>query len=362
LSENVAYERLGEVQKSILCLLSWVPSLNGRLLLATLGKIQITDETEIIEAIQDLVLSCIVQAAGDKYAITGPVRHLFRRKHGFGETRLLEAFGTVLDEEWTRAEGGDGHMTSELIDSFVYMHALEGKSLPDPLRRLLPPAVLLDLVRDIYNRARDERELYDRVRVWGEIASDMRCDESIREEILGFVIRANARLGERKAVDDLLTTFEKRGYRSRHFLKGFALRLRGQAEAALPHFRESIKVRKFFRSSVHELALCLQRANRGAELQALLDTYHDLVQNSAFLLDFLVGSLLGQARFEEAEAAINKLRYLPDEDGRAGRREAQLLMRQTRDFAGAVRILDELIDKGLGVKSFHRATRAIAAA
>ena len=80
------------------------------------------------------------------------------------------------------------------------------------------------------------------------------------------------------------------------------------------------------------------------------------------MLETLAGMFLAEARFDEAETAVQKLRSLPDDDGRSGRRMAQIMMRRDRDFAGAVSVLNSLVQDGVGHLGYNRSTRAIAAA
>lgn len=362
LSENIAYDSLDDIQKNILCILSWVPFISGELLFEIITYSGGIKEQDVADSLQDLILACLVVPSGEKYFISSPIRQLFRRSHGYGNEALLRSLGDVLKREWQRAERGERGTTADLVDTFVYMHALEGKSLPVNLEKLLPPAVLLNVVRDIYSRAREEADLYERVCEWGGVANNIRCDEGVREEILSYVVRAQARLRHTDAVDRLLETFDKRAYRSRHLLRGFSLRFRGKPRDAIPHLQVALETRKYFRSVLQELALCYRKTNDFAALERLLTEHKEAVHDSAFLLDFLIGLLISQGRFAEADAAIQELKYMPQNEGHAQRRSAQLLMREKRDYRGALEILDYAIRAGIGSESMSRATRAIAAA
>jgi tetratricopeptide (TPR) repeat protein len=108
--------------------------------------------------------------------------------------------------------------------------------------------------------------------------------------------------------------------------------------------------------------MCFQREGRESDLQDLLNEFRYLTQDSAFLLDFVIGSMIASGKFEEAEDAVEKLKYIPDEDGRAARRTAQILMRRDRAYDRAVSTLDKAIESGKGSLAVNRATRAVAAA
>jgi uncharacterized protein HemY len=63
----------------------------------------------------------------------------------------------------------------------------------------------------------------------------------------------------------------------------------------------------------------------------------------------------------DAESAIRRLRSLPDDEGRAATRQAQILIQRDRDFEAAERLLSELVDRRIGNGVAVRRWRAIAA-
>ena len=362
LSENLQTEALSDVEQDLLSILSWVPAVSGNLLFDTLGEKYEGRGDEVVEAIQNLILGCLMQSSGEIYYISSPLRYMFRRKHGYGDAELLKRFGDLLENRWRSAEDTNGSLAVEVIDSLVYMHALAGKAMPQNLRRLLPASVLLEVIRDTYGRARDDRELYSRVITWGEVATEMNCDEVTREEILSFTIRALARMKKFREARHLLDVFDSRNYRSRYNLRGFVNRLNGRWTEAIPEYRKSIRIKKFLRSSIQELALCYQRLGRMEELRSLIERHRSVVEDSAIMLETLAGMFLAEGKFDEAEAAVQKLRSLPDDDGRSGRRMAQIMMRRDKDYGGAVDVLNSLIQEGVGHLGYNKSTRAIAAA
>ena len=362
LSENLRTDALSTVEQDLLSILSWVPAVSGNLLFDTLGEKYNGRDDEIVEAIQNLILGCIVQSAGEAYYISSPLRYMFRRKHGYGDEILLKRFGDLLEKQWRGADDSNGFLAVEVIDSLVYMHALAGKAMPQSLRHLLTASVVLEVIRDTYGRARDDRELYARVISWGEVATEMICDEVTREEILSFAVRARARLRQFREARELLEVFDNRSYRSRYNLRGFVHRLDGRWNEAILEYRKSIEIRKWLRSSIQELALCYQRLGRMEELRSLIERHRGVVEDSAILLETLAGIFLAEGKFDEAEAAVQKLRSLPDDDGRSGRRMAQIMMRRDKNFAGAVRVLNFLVQDGIGHLGYNKSTRAIAAA
>lgn len=359
LSENLRQESLNRNQKSILCILSWVPSIRSGILYEVLATND-TEEGLLTKDIQDLLLSCLVSVSGSHYAISPAVRYMFRRLHGFGDKALLSRMSAVLTKHWELARSGDEGLSLEILDSVAYMFALEGRQLPSELSGFITPASLFDIVRDLYNRAREESSLYERVIGWGAMARSMNCDEGVREEILSYVVRAMIRRRKHESLPELFQFFSDRGYRSRSFLLGFFHRTKREYRDAIPFLREAVRIRKLYRSAVHELALCLKNTGEVAELKELIDSNADWLQDSAMLLDFLAGTKLASGEFVEVDRIVQRLSSLPDDDGRSIRRRAQLLMKRDRRFGEAADLLSKAIDRKTGLEAYNRATRAVA--
>jgi hypothetical protein len=195
LSDNLDVSALNDIQKELLCMLSWVPRLQGRILQSVLANRHAVSELDFFYATDNLVLGCLVEAAGTTLAISPAIRPMFRRRYGFGPEGLLHDFSNALAAEWNSSLGNDD-FRGELFDAFVFMHALEGKSLPPLLRELLLPSTLREVLRETYDRGRDDEDALRRVVAWGRIADGMRMDETVREEVFATVVRAHIRLGE----------------------------------------------------------------------------------------------------------------------------------------------------------------------
>ncbi|MBF5044504.1 TIR domain-containing protein [Aggregicoccus sp. 17bor-14] len=233
LSENLDVEALSEVQQEVLCMLSWVPRLSGRILERVVMARHKTSGPDFAESIDNLILGCLVLVAGSGFAISSAIREMFRRRYGYGPSGLIKEFSAALSDEW-RQSVENSEFRSELFDAFVFMHALEGKSLPDELQNLLLPSTLQEVIRETYARGRDDAEALRRVVAWGSIAQKMKLDETVREEILSSVVRAHIRLGEYAAAEQFMKLFDKNGYRSAPFLRGFSLRRQDKHRDALP--------------------------------------------------------------------------------------------------------------------------------
>jgi tetratricopeptide (TPR) repeat protein len=359
LSENLSLAQLSVFQRDILCVLSWVPQLSGRMLESALGGEAVA--VEFAREIRNLILGCLVVVVGSSFAISSAIRSMFRRLHGHGSDHLLERFSGELSREWN-ASVARNEFHAELFDAFTFMHALEGKTLPPEFRNLLLPSKLQEVVRETYSRGREDAPALERVIEWGSAARQMRMDESTREEILLTVGKAYIRLKRYAEAENVIQFFEESGYRSASFLRGYSLRRQERYSEALPFLEQARQSKKMDRSALQETATCYQRLGKWRELRELIDHNKNLVNDSVSMLDFYIGVLISYKRFQEAESAIRRLRAFPDEDGRSTIREARLMMQRDRKFAQAKELLSSLVAKGVGNLSEVRRWRAMAAA
>jgi tetratricopeptide (TPR) repeat protein len=361
LSDNIDVNALSEVQLEIMCALSWVQSLSGSLIEGLINRRHDNGTEEFVAAMEDLVLSSLIIVHGDLYSISAEIRQLFRRRYGFGPTGLLDDFSGLLSDEWKNNEQA-GSFRADLFDSFVFMYALAGKSLPPELKRLLLPSTLEEVLRQTYARGRDDRQLMEKVVEWGAIAQDMVMDDTVRESVEGIVIQAYIRLGQTSEAEARLVAFDRKGYRSAPFLKGFMKRRQGRLLDAIPLLREAIATKKNLRYSVQELATVFQKLGRADDLAELVSEHRSLVESSAVLLDFYIGTLIADNRFREAETALNRLAELPQDEGRSTIRKAQILSQRDNRHTDALELLTGLVQAGHADGSQVRRWRALIAA
>ncbi len=361
LGENIEGGALTDLQRKILMLLSWVPHLNAELL----ERILVSDGAatdQIIEAIENLMAGCLLIVSGSTYTISPAIRIMFRR-FNLTPPRLLKLFAQELSNEWNKARE-NGLFRIDLFESFVFMIALEGKTLPKELLPLLTSGTLFEVVRDTYARGKDEadKEALEKVITWGLVAEDMLMSEAAREDILSVVARAQIRLGQFGEADKTLEFMRSKHYRSVPFLLGHSLRRQGKFEKAIEFLVEAVRDdRKFNRSAVHELALAYKKSSRLNDLRKLLADYGGLIADSALFADFQIGIDLARSDLVAAEAGIERLRLLPDDDGKSDIRFAQLLMRR-RQYMGAKDLLNMLLENTQGNRLRLRSLRATCAA
>ncbi|UPJ50271.1 TIR domain-containing protein [Bradyrhizobium sp. 200] len=358
LGENIEDGSLTEPQRKILCLLSWVPSLNGALLEKVVASEGLTAEN-FVDAIEDLILGCLVVATGSNFSISPAIRLVFRR---FNVTppELLRSFSQHLSEEWKTAQA-KGEFRNDLFEAFVFMHALEGAALPPELRPLLTPGTLVDVLRENYARGKDDPKILAQVIRWGELSEQMKMSEATREEVLSTVARAHIRLGKYSDADRIIDAMSRKGYRSVPFLRGHSLRRQRDYGGAIELLVEATRERKLNRSAVHELALAYKKSGRANELRKLLTKHKELIRDSAMFADFQIGVDLARNDFGAAEHAISRLRTMPDDNGMSDVRLAQLLMKR-QNFREAKELLTRLTGADGANNIRIRSIRAVCAA
>lgn len=360
LTQNIDEANLTKVERDILCVLSWVPSLRGDLLEEVVKFQHGISAEEFAKSVSSLALGCLISSSDDHFYISQAIRSLFRRKHGYGGDDLLKSFSEVLQREWRQSVAADTFRT-DLFDAFVFMHALEGQTLPHELRALLLPSTLEAIVKETYNRGRDDEGDLRKVIEWGGIARDMRMDEVAREEILSTVAKAHIQLTEYELADKIIDDMNKRSYRSTYFLNGFKLRKRDMHKDAIPYLENALGIRKYNRSVVHELAMCYRKLGMNEKLRDLLAKQGRWIDDSAMFLDMKIGLALGAGDLRSAEDGISRLRHLPGDDGRSARRQAQILMRK-HEYDQALDLLNATLAQDLRYVFPVRTLRAIAAA
>ncbi len=362
LGDSLDFTHRTPIERDVLSALSWVPQLAGdtlkRVVLARNG----VSPEEFADAVSGLILACLVEVSGANYLISAPIRSLFRRLHGYGSKELMAAFSAALRDELERARRDD-ELRAELMDALAFMAAIEGGTLPPEFRDLLLPSTLQEVIKETYDRGHDDPEALRRVVAWGESAIKARMDETAREEILAYVLRAHVRLGSKSEARDLLDFFDERCYRSRFYLRAFYLRIsQDDLKGAVRMLLKAREIGKYMKLVVGDLARCYQRLGWWPRLHDLMQDQADYIGRNPVLLDVRAGMLIAQGAFDEADKVIRILRGLSGQEVYADGRRAMLIMRRDSDFPGAQRMLTDVLQRGSGGQMFIRRLRAVAAA
>ncbi|MBZ9680938.1 MULTISPECIES: toll/interleukin-1 receptor domain-containing protein [unclassified Mesorhizobium] len=363
LSESLNFENLDDLQKDTLSVLSWVPQLQGDLLKEILLLRHNIAGKAFAETLSELILACLVEVTGSNYAISSPVRALFRRLHGYGSKDLMTAFSSTLKRTWESAKTRE-EISLELVDALAYMAAIEGGTLPTEFRSIILPSTLQEIIRDTYDRNHDNPEALRQVVSWGLPAMHMGMDETTREEILSYVVRAQTRLSDAVGAEKLLNFLDSKGYRARFYLRAFYLRIhKADTRGAIPLLLEARKVRKYMHRVVGELASCFQHLGMWTELHRLVQEEARHIGRNPVLLNVRIGMLIAQGSFQEAEKEIRTLSSLPWQEATVDLRNATIMMRRDQDYAGAQALLTQRLQQGAGSSPLIvRRLRAIAAA
>ena len=141
-------------------------------------------------------------------------------------------------------------------------------------------------------------------------------DETTREEILTYVLRARVRLRDDAAeVERLLALFEQRFYRSRFYMKAFYLRVgKGDLKGAVGQLVKARDVGKYIKLVIGDLARCYQRLGWWPQLQDLVREQEAYIGRNPVLLDVQAGMLIAQGDWQAAEQVIRRLRTYPGKE------------------------------------------------
>jgi len=222
---------------------------------------------------------------------------------------------------------------------------------------------LYDAVRDAYARGKstENTATIEQAIEWGKLASEMTMGESLREEILSTVARAQIRLDRQADAAETIAEMRRRRYRQVVFLEGHSLRKRRKFEDAIPKLKFVLDNNRGNRAAVHELAICYRRLHKTRELEALLRDYGYLIDDSAEFVDLSVALKISRGDLGLVPAAIERLRQLDDSPNRADLRHAQYLSKRGNDKA-AFDYLSHVLDGTTRGSVRLRAARAIYAA
>lgn len=361
LGELLDDSTLSDAEKAILSALSWVPALGGDLLEAVVLEGADIDQDNFLGSIQSLLLSCLITVSGNRIAISPAIRQLYRRRFITPEA-ISNALANVLTAAWNDV-GSLSDFREDVFEASVFIHAMRGEKLPQQMEKIISPGLLELLVSESYAHAKntgEEKDLH-RVVTLGSLAFSMQMSEAAREEILSTVTRAQIRMADYSSAENNITWMEERGYRSVSFLKGHQFRHQERWGEAITALKEALEFSKYFRASLHELALSYQRSGQYSELEKMLEKYRHQIRDSIVLTDFQIAMDLAHNRGPEVMAGIAKLRAMPNGQGRAERRQAQLYIKQGR-YRDAKDLLTSELDKGQSDKFWLRSLRAQAAA
>lgn len=360
IGDVVSRENLTSVERVILDVLGWLPGLGADLLEEIVVRELGIAQADFDNAIESLILACLINVTQYRYAISPAVRKYYRR-FNVAEERTLKAMAKVFKTAWQRSTSAG--FRDDLFSAFIFMQVLEGSSMPKEFRALLTPGNLHDAVRDAYARGKetDDPKSIRQAIEWGDAAKDMKMSSGVREEILSTVARAQIRLPDYSGAENTIAFMRAANYRSVTFLEGHLLRKRKKYDQAIPKLRYVVEHNRHNRSAVHELALCYRRMRMNKELEGLLKDHGNLVDDSAMFLDFMIGLKIARGDLQSVPDAVRRLRIMDDGQSRADIRWAQYLLKSGQPKESKVFLTGVIEHEGRGNRRV-RSQRAISAA
>ncbi|MNG68860.1 hypothetical protein D3C73_248320 [compost metagenome] len=330
INESIRSESLLEEERIILDVLSWLPNLSADLLEQIVVHELDCSAESYNSAIESLILGCLIYASGWKYSIASSVRHLYRR-HNLTDKKTLTAMENVFSNAWE--ESKEMGFRDDLFSAFVFMQLLEGRTLPDELRRLMTASNIYEMVKNTYaqGKATENDAVIEQAIRWGNIAFEMPMEGRLQEEILSIVSRAQIRLEQYSDAHKTICFMKEKGYRQYTFLEGHYLRKRREFSQAIPILKFYLSHNPKSRSAVHELAMCYRRERQMIELEALLKKYENLISESAELLDFSIALHISRGETQNVLHLIEQLKDLDINSNRADLRYAQFLAKVESD-------------------------------
>ena len=336
----LSYNNLNEDQRDMLSVLSWIPHADANLLDEIFLSIPINNyKVELLE----LHLSSLVEYNSGRYAISGPVRHIFRQLYGDGskETALKVASalaGKISDQEL---------LSREIIDLTTYLLLLFSGDLPAKVRAVLSPSTLLRSARTLYQRSRERATPpeYERVINLCEAALNLTAESTLQRDLSAVKARSLLRLRRYEEANEVIVNLESSGGRQALNLRAQYYRFKGEYRQALPLYRTLIGSGINDESVLHEYCLCLRKVGEIEEVRRVIDRYDDKVVRSVYLLRTKVSLELGSGKFRAAEKTITAIRKLIDKSETAAEKEAVLLAKESQNYAGALSLLNTAIDR-----------------
>jgi tetratricopeptide (TPR) repeat protein len=360
LGELVEEDVLSEHEKAILDVLCWVPGLGGDLLFETVGVSEGLTEDQATDAVQALLLKCLITVSGFVFSVSPAIRHLYRRRY-VTPAGTTDALAQTLSSAWTKVER-DGAFREDLFEASIYVQTMRGTPVPEGLKNLITPGFLEGLVKETFARAKNTENADDLRRVisLGQMAFDMKMTDAVREEIYGTTARAQIRASDFTGAAETIGMMEARGYVNAVFLLGYMFRKQENYPEAIRVLKDAVTRHKHDRAAINELAQAYKRSDDFSSLRQLLEQHSGMVPKSAVLTDFQIGLDFADGKMPEVEAGIARLKSMPDNDGRSDRREALLLMKKGR-FADAQRLLTAMLERKGASYFLVRSLRAKAA-
>lgn len=283
------------------------------------------DGEAVARAVRALIDRHVVEGNGGYYMLSAPIIDAIRRSGRFhlekdeeqrAAAKMVEAFERYRDED---------EVQRALLEPTVIASLRAGGAVMSQWRQLVLPSHFLIIAREAYDR-RDLRRAIDFCQDALTHVSQMSEEAKVEcFKILGLsAIRTADEELLRSARDGLARIRTRYSKQVNLFLKGFSFRYKGffpEAEAA---YLQCFDVNERNFSVCRELAQVYLALGRPDEAENYARTAFDIAPNNPFIIDILVGVLLGRARMEgEDPRESRELNYLLSELIKYGHEEGK---------------------------------------
>jgi hypothetical protein len=257
------------------------------------------------------------------------------------------------------------NFSNEVIDLVTYVIILFSGDLPKKLGNLLSPSMILRAARSLYQQGRERvgRPAYQRAAELCGVAATLTDEASLRRDLQAVQARSLMRLKHFSEADKIIAAMEMSPGRQSLGLRAQYFRFQKDYATALPLYRSLVVSGYRDNSNLHEYFICLRKTGNFEELRTKLEEYDSTVQDNVYLLATKISLQVGGGQFRGAEASIERLKALPDPLEIAAEKEAVLLARESRNFSGALNLLNAAIARvtegGHGIAADLHSTRCL---
>jgi len=263
---------------------------------ATASLLLDDDATALSAALIRLMDFHIIEASGDSYSISPPLRSAIERDSRFdlSTTNRKKILRTVSDTLRTGTDSDE--ISVSMIDAGILATLQEGDELPPFFASLLLPSHQIWLARHFYDQERfQEAETL----AYKSLEARGRLSRAGAVEACRILCLSAARLRHDDEFTFGISVLERfagdsRATSSAHFLRGFRARLQGHLPEAEKEYRASIEHSPGNFSAVRELAYVCRVRGDFDSAEAFARKAYEIAPDNPYIIDILLTILLNQ--------------------------------------------------------------------
>lgn len=273
------------------------------------------DVLVVSESIRFLMDHHIIENDDGCYFISAPIIEAMKRSRSFDLSREEErhAAGKIIETTDQYRDNDDIHRA--LVEPAIIASLRSESSLRTNWGELALPSHFLVMAREAY----DHRDLPRTIQLCREsLSNPAKMPDEAKVECYRMLGLSAIRLQEdallreaRAALSNITTRYSKQ---VNLFLKGFSFRSRGFLPEAEEAYLQCFDVNERNFSVCRELAQVYLSLGRPDEAETYAKIAFDVAPNNHFIIDILVGVILGKYRTSREDVSLDKeLKYLLDE-------------------------------------------------